>query len=438
MRSATTEGKLRALRSGQGVRSGSLYLALALGVTGVLTYAFQSLSAHALGVRGFGLLANLWSATFLFGQVLWIGITQMLGRYIAEREARGQDWEQVVASARRLQLALLGLFILAALALSPLLTSVLFGGRVALTAAFILSICAYSFNYFRRGVLSGHRQFIRLSSMFITESGSRVIVAAILLVAGLGVVGPAVAIVLAPVISVLLIRPAEVRRPTGSGESFSLSHAFRFAMPVLASMACAQVLANGGPIAVTALGGERSHEWAGILLAALQLTRAPQYVMSPVTSNLLPHLTRVAASGNSRRFNGLAVAAWGVLALVGAALVLGVWLLGGVLIRVLFGPGFRTGGEILLALAILAAFYMQCELFNQVLFARQRGMLAALGWLAGLAAAGVVVALFPADVLHRVAYGLAAGSVATLLTQVGLHLVTLRSGLVRRVEESAT
>lgn len=408
----------------QGVRTGSIYLTLAVGFSGVLTYLFQGMSAQFLGLARYGALATLWSTTFLLAQVLWIGAAQTLGRYVAEREARGEDWRPVVTSVRRLEWWLLGLFLLVALPLSPLLTKRLFGGDVVLTIAFLATIPGFSFNYFRRGLLSGHHQFARLSGLIVVESVSRVLLAAVLLVAGAGVIGPAVGITLAPLLSVLFVRVAPVAPLEKEGEPFSIGGALRFTMPVLVSMACAQALANGGPILVSGLGGPGAHEQAGLLLAALIITRMPQYVLSPVISNLLPHLSRIAALQDLRRFNNLVARAVGAIGLVGAGLVAGTWLFGQLAMR-LFGSEFVMSRDLLTVLALMAAIYLLCELLNQVLFARGLARLAALSWLVGLAVTGGITVVLRMELLHRVSYSLALGTASTAITLAACHIVTL-------------
>ena len=136
---------------------GSVYIAVSFALAGVLTYAFQSLYFHALGKAGYAPLALLWSATFLTVQVLWIGATQTLGRYVAEREAHSRDWAPVVASVRHWQIGLAVAFVLAAVLASPLLTGELFEDPW-LTAAFIVAVVLYAPEYFRRGIFNGHRQ----------------------------------------------------------------------------------------------------------------------------------------------------------------------------------------------------------------------------------------------------------------------------------------
>src|ERR687898_3413741 len=90
----------------QGTGAGSVHIVASFAVAGALTFAFQNLFTHVLGKQGFAPLALLWSATFLTVQVLWIGATQTLGRYVAEREARGKDWGPVVSSVLRWQIGL--------------------------------------------------------------------------------------------------------------------------------------------------------------------------------------------------------------------------------------------------------------------------------------------------------------------------------------------
>src|SRR5215210_9224526 len=183
-------------RGQQGVGAGSAYIAASFFVAGVLTYAFQSISFHILGKAGSAPLTLLWSATFLTVQVLWVGGTQTLGRYVAEREARGSDWGPVVSSVRRWQVGLAATFTVAALIASPLLTEELFG-NAWLTAAFILAVIFYAPEYFRRGIFNGHRQSLRLGGQIVVESATRLLLAAVLLVVGLGVFGPALALVIA-------------------------------------------------------------------------------------------------------------------------------------------------------------------------------------------------------------------------------------------------
>src|ERR687894_1164434 len=305
---------LRSLKERRGAGVGSAYIAISFATSGVLTYMFQSVSTHALGKAGYGPLALLWSATFLTVQVLWTGGTQTLGRFVAERKAQGQDWLPVVHSVRRWQVVLLMVFVLVALLASPLLTEGLFGDPW-LTAAFFVAVAAYAPEYFRRGLFNVHHQSSRLGAQILVESFGRLLITAGLLAAGSGVFGPTIAIVLAPLIGVLLVRPAPVAPPQRWGEPFSAFNAFLFAGPVLACVAFAQALMNGGPILASLLGGTRAQ--VGLFGAALILTRVPQYVLSPVIGALLPHASRILSSEGPGAFDRFVLRAAGAVGLVG-------------------------------------------------------------------------------------------------------------------------
>jgi O-antigen/teichoic acid export membrane protein len=404
----------------QGAGAGSAYVVGAFLVSGVLTYAFQSLSARTLGPVEYGGLAILWSATFLTVQVLWIGTTQALSRHIAEREARGQGWRPVVSSVRRLQAGILAAFLLGLLLLSPVLASRIFGDWWLL-AAFALAVAAYAPEYYRRGTFSGRRHFARLGALHVTESLSRLLVAAGLLFAGAGVFGPALAIILGPLVGVLAVRSAPASGLEEPGEAFSSAHALRFAGPVILCVACAQAFLNGGPVLVSAFGGGR--EEAGLLLAALILTRIPQYVLSPTVVALLPHASRRLAE-DPAGFDRFVARALGVIVAVGVGMVAGAWLFGELGMRLFYGPGFEADRGLLAVLAALAALCLLGETMNQALFARGLERFAAAAWLAGVPVALLSALVLDLGVVEQVSYSLVLGVCAVLVVQAALYLRT--------------
>jgi O-antigen/teichoic acid export membrane protein len=409
------------LKLRQGAGAGSAYIAVSFGVSGVLTFAFQSISTHVLGTTGFAPLALLWSATFLTVQVLWVGATQTLGRYVAEREVQGEDWRPVVASVRRWQIGLVVVFVFGALLLSPALTNLF--GSVWLTVAFVVAVVLYAPEYFRRGIFNGHRQPLRLGVQIVAESAGRVLIAAVLLAVGWGVFGPALAIVLAPLIGVLAVRPASVPPPERAGDPFSTGHALQFASPVLACMAFAQALMNGGPILADLIGGTEIQ--VSLFGAALIFTRIPQYVLSPAIGALLPRASRVLSTEGQASFERFVLRALGVVGLVGVLMIGGTWLLGEWGLRLFAGEEFIVGRSVLVALAAMAAFYLLSETVSQGLFALGRGRLAAIGWFVGLCASAVCLATLGVGVVERVSYSLAAGTLAAAAMQ-GVFFLLLR------------
>ena len=162
---------------------------------------------------------------------------------------------------------LLVAFVVVSALMSPLITNFVFDGDGWLTVAFIVAVAAYAPEYFRRGIFNGHRQPSRLGGQILAEAFGRLLIAAVLLGLGVGVVGPVIAILLAPIIGVLAIRPVPVDPPKHKGEPFSAGKAFRFTGPVLVCMACAQAFANGGPIIVSLLSGTRAQSGCSVQLS---------------------------------------------------------------------------------------------------------------------------------------------------------------------------
>lgn len=409
------------LKGRQGAGAGSVLIGLSFAVSGALTFVFIGISTRALGGEAdFAPIALLWNATFLIVQVLWVAATQTLGRHVAEREARGEDWGPVVRSVRRWQTGLLVGFLVLALAASPFLTALVFE-EAWITFAFVAAVALYAPEYFRRGLFNGHRQPTRMGAQILAEAASRVVVTVVLLAAGLGVAAPAIAIVLAPAVGVLAVRPVRVPPPDKPGEPFSVGKALRFAGPVLICTTCAQALASGGVVLAGLMGGTKAQ--VGLLGAALIFTRIPQYVMSPVIGALLPHASRALSTGGRAALDRFALRTVGVVGGVGVLMVGGAWLLGGWGLKLFAGRDFEADNTLLATLAALAAFYLLSETLNQALFALGRGRLAAAGWVVGLLSAVLCVLVLRTDLIERISLSLVVGAAVAALAQVIFYLI---------------
>src|SRR4028119_1469653 len=158
---------------GQGAGAGSLLIGLSFAVSGALTFLFIGISTRALGgPAGDAPIALLWDSTFLVVPVLRVAATPTLGRHVAEREARGEDWGPVVSSVRRWQAGLLIGFLALALAAGPLLTRLVFE-EAWITFAFIVAVALYAPEYFRRGIFNGHRPPTPTGGPILAEAARR-------------------------------------------------------------------------------------------------------------------------------------------------------------------------------------------------------------------------------------------------------------------------
>src|SRR6185312_5027591 len=111
-----------------------------IGVTGLLTYAFHSLVAHALGRDDYGTIGVLWAAVFLTASVIYRPVEQLLSRTIAQREAQGEPTTPALRVAATIQLSLAGLFVVLALVLRDQVQDDLLSGSATLYWAFVAAV----------------------------------------------------------------------------------------------------------------------------------------------------------------------------------------------------------------------------------------------------------------------------------------------------------
>ena len=126
-----------------------------------------------------------------------------------------------------------------------------------------------------------------------------------------------------------------------------------------------------------------------------------------------------------KRKAGPTIALVGIL-MFGGTWALGEWGMG------LFAPDFDASRASLVGLAALAAFYILSDTLNQALFARGHGRLAALGWLVGLPVCGLCLAVLGMDILERVSYSLALGTLAAAASQAPFSVATRERPAKRR------
>ncbi len=136
---------------------------------------------------------------------------------------------------------------------------------------------------------------------------------------GMGRFGPALAIVLAPFIGVLAVRPAPVTPPERERRAFLNGEGFPVCRARAPRMAFAQVLMNGGPILARLLGGTDAQ--IGLLSAAVILTLIPQYSSVQLLARFCPERAACCPPKAGLAFNRFVVRAVGIVGLVGVLMV---------------------------------------------------------------------------------------------------------------------
>lgn len=412
--------RLIRITGGNPLPQGTTAVGIGLLVTGASAYGYLVVAARALEADEYARLSVLWALVLLVGPGFFLPLEQEVGRALASRRARGTGARPVLARAAVLGSAFVAVLVGTALVATGPLRDRLLDGNVVLFTSLLLSLAGYFVMHLARGALSGNGRFGAYSVSLAAEGVIRLFACLALAATGVASAGPYGLILgLAPFAAVALALRGqhELSRP-GPGAPWSeLSSALGW---LLAGSVLAQVLVNGGPVAVKLLATEAETAAAGRFLTALIVTRVPLFLFAAVQAALLPALAAMAGGGRLGDFRqGLrrlmvVVGALGITATVGA-LAIGPWV-----VELLFGHELALGRRDLGLLAAASALYMAALALAQALIALSAPARMALAWLAGSIVFAVVTAVGD-DLLLRTELGLlfgcavAAGSMAAFL-----------------------
>jgi O-antigen/teichoic acid export membrane protein len=392
-----------------------------IGATGLITFAYFSLSSYALTDDEYGRVSLLWSTIFITVSVLYRPVEQLLSRTIADRDARGLAGTAHLRVAATIQLTLGVAFAVVALALRGPLQDDLLGGSAALYWILIVAVLAYAASYFARGFLAGNHRFGLYGGLVLMEASSRCVFAlAVAVGIAEGQTAAALGMAAAPIVSLAVVPPALARRvragrgggeepdpdrldaaareePSGREPQFTLAHGAGFAAAVLLVMLSEQTFLNAGPLLVEATEGARGAALAGFTFNVLLIARAPLVLFQAVQTSILPHLTRLRAGGETdpfrRSINLTLLAVAGFAACVALVMLAA----GPVLMELLFGGNFdyERGGLVLISIGM--GLYLAAATLNQALLAYGRAPIAAACWAAAAAAFVLLLVLVDFD-----------------------------------------
>jgi O-antigen/teichoic acid export membrane protein len=442
------------------------FLAVGVGLTGLITYAYFLIASHVLSKPDYGQITVLWSAVFITISTLYRPIEQLLSRHISERRVKGQPIGQPMRVASTIQLGLSLFFAVVALALRGPIQNSLLEGNETLYWVFFSSVLFYAASYFARGFLAGEQRFGLFVALILSESCFRTIFAVLVAIGILsGQSAVAIGITAAPALSLLVVpfafarrarkiqgepgipegapgipgraassserasisdysRPSESEAFVGEDERddhFSFAHGGGFAAAVLLIMFSEQAFLNAGPLIIRGLQGAAA---AGFIFNVLMLARAPLQLFQAVSTSILPHLTSLHASkadDSEHEFHRtVRMVLLGIAAFT--ALVVVVVLIGGPrLMQIAFSKKFTYDREGLLLVAVGMGLYLSSVTVNQACIAQGQVRRAAIRWI-GCAALFIAWNFIPlvSNEFRRVEFGflLAAGVLFLLLYYV--------------------
>jgi len=368
------------------------FLAIGVGLTGVITYVYFFIASHVLSKPDYGQITVLWSAVFITISTLYRPIEQLLSRHIAEHTVKGEPIGGTMRNASLIQLGLSLTFAVAALALRGPIQDGVLEGNETLYWVFFSAVLFYAASYFARGFLAGNRRFGLFTALILSESCFRTIFAVLVAVSVLsGQSAVAVGIVAAPALSLIVVPFAfarrarhETTRPApidGEDTSVSMAHGTGFAAAVLVIMFSEQAFLNAGPLVVRGLQGAAA---AGFIFNVLMIARAPLQLFQAVSTSILPHLTSLHTSDEpdsedefhrSVRMVLLGLAAFTGLALLFMAAV------GPTAMQLAFSDKFTYDREGLLLVTLGMGLYLSSVTVNQACIAQGQVRRAAARWI---------------------------------------------------------
>jgi O-antigen/teichoic acid export membrane protein len=420
------------------------FLAVGVGLTGVITYAYFLIASHVLSKPDYGQITVLWSAVFITISTLYRPIEQLLSRHISERLVKGEPIGQPMRVASTIQLGLSLFFAVVAPALRGPIQNGVLEGNETLYWVFFTSVLFYAASYFARGFLAGEQRFGLFVAMILSESCFRTIFAVMVAIGVLsGQSAVAIGITAAPALSLLVVPFAFARRaqkekqvaetaqatPAAPAEEvaaddFSLTQGGGFAAAVLLIMFSEQAFLNAGPLIVRGLQDAAA---AGFIFNVLMIARAPLQLFQSVSTSILPHLTTLHASeaeDAEREFHHtvrmvlLGIAAFTAVAFLFMAVA------GPTAMQIAFSKKYSYDREGLLLVTLGMGLYLSSVTVNQACIAQGQVRRAAARWItcAGLFIAWNFVPLV-SDEFRRVEIGflLAAGVLFSLLYFVYRH-----------------
>lgn len=403
------------------------FLAIGVGLTGLITYAYFLIASHTLSKLDYGQITILWSAVFITISTLYRPVEQLLSRHVSERLAKGEPLNQPMRVAATIQIGLALTFAVVALALRGPIQDDLLEGNETLYWVFFGAVLFYAASYFARGFLAGQRTFGLFTAMILSESVFRTLFAVLVAVSLLsGQSWVAVGIVAAPSLSLMVVPLAFRRRakkeqagamagtPGREAEDvpdesdFTMKEGGGFAAAVLVIMFSEQAFLNAGPIIIRALDNAES---AGFIFNVLMLARAPLQLFQAVSTSILPHLTSLhtsSAPDSEREFHRsvrgvlLGVAAFATF----TAIV--VLIAGPQLMQLAFSAKFEYDRPGLLLATLGMGLYLGAVTLNQACIAQGQVRRAAVRWI-GCAAFFILWNFLPVvgDEFRRVEIGFA-------------------------------
>jgi O-antigen/teichoic acid export membrane protein len=390
---------------GRSYASGARILSIGIASTGLLTFAYFSVTSHVLNRFEAKRIDVLWAVMFVIISVIYRPVEQLLSRTIAERRARGHT-EHSLRGALGVQLGFALAFLITALLLRGQLVDHVFDHYSALYDILVIGTLAYAASYFARGRLAGHEYFALYGGLVFLEALSRLCFAlAVAIGIASGQTAVALGIAAAPLLSLVVVPAAFARRggertgaqaieevdaalagPGAEGvqeavaaHELSRERGWNFALVVSGIMLAEQTLLNAAVLTADATAVNRAV--AGPVFNVLLIARAPLQLFQAIQTSLLPHLTGLEATDGHEAFVRAVRLTLRAIAAFALVVALGLLAIGPPVMGDLFGQHYTYNRFGLAAIGVGMGFHLMAGALNQAALARGQARVAAACWL---------------------------------------------------------
>ncbi len=379
-----TLARLRAQQAHSHIVGGSVVMLIGSTLVSIVNFGYNVAVAHMLGPAGFGHAAAAVTLLMLVSCIT-LAFQLVCAKFVARNETSGGKAAVYVSLLRRSWLVgiLLGsVLLLAADAVSRYLN--LPSSRLVVLLAF--GIAFYIPLGVKRGGMQGICQFTRLSWNFIIEAAVKFVGALILIVAGFGVMG-AVAAISASVVLAYFVAPVDGILETRPASGLPAS--FREGIQAIVFFV-GQVVINNVDILLVKHFFQASE--AGMYAAVALVGRVLYFASWSVVSAMFP--ISAGAKPKEEQPSVLVVPLLFVLG-ISVAFILGLGVFPDLVLRTVFGAGFKPLGHGLNSLLSLYAAATGLYSLSVVLMAYEMSRrIANTGWLQLLLSGAIVVGIY--------------------------------------------
>jgi O-antigen/teichoic acid export membrane protein len=361
---------------------GTTWVAAGMALLGLAGYVYLAVLHRQLPSADVTALTNLYLLVNIIGPGLFVTLEQETGRLVSTRLARGEGTRDTI---RRMAVVGVGLLVAVLVllgALGPFLIDREFSGHLEPYLLLLVAAIGYSAVYLSRGMFSGQRRFQQYGANVGAEGLVRLVGVVVLVLLGVSTAGPYAAILCLASVGAGLATAAWLRTgEPGPVESYGVIA--RGVGWLASAWLLSQILANTGPLVVTALLPDDKTTTAAFGQTFV-LARIPLFLFATLQAILLPTFSRLVAQADHA---GLRRAVRSALLLVGALAVLsvaGAALLGGFAVHLAFG--YDVSSWLVAGLTLSTALLMAVQVLQPAALA-----LSAHRWVSGAWITAIVV-----------------------------------------------